>query len=86
MTNDNNIFKKFSDIITSYQDSPKLGGNIPHSNNNSRCLNCKQPLVNTNFSPFCGAIYLGAWNSERAKDAKGSEKNTMLGFSEIFRQ
>jgi hypothetical protein len=29
---------------------------------------------------------LGAWNSERAKDAKGSEKNTMLGFSEIFRQ
>jgi endogenous inhibitor of DNA gyrase (YacG/DUF329 family) len=83
-----NPFTNFNEIVNAYQDSPTYVRGSPNTTNSSRCLNCKQPLVNTNFSPFCGAICLGAWNSERAKDAKGSgeEKNTMsmLGFSTVF--
>ena len=86
----NNPFTNFKEIINAYQDSPTYVRSSPttknNSSSNSRCLNCKQPLVNTNFSPFCGAICLGSWNLERAKDAKGSEKNTMLGFSKVFEQ
>jgi hypothetical protein len=87
MTN-NNPLKEFSDIIEFYNSPPtSTSTRSPTTkNSNSRCLKCKQPLVNTNFSPFCGAICLGAWNSERAKDAKGSDKNAMLGFSEVFSQ
>ena len=84
----NNPLKEFSDIIEFYQ-SPTTGTSTRSpttKNNSSRCMNCKQPLVNTKFSPFCGAICLGTWNSERAKDAKGSERNTMPSFSEVLRQ
>jgi endogenous inhibitor of DNA gyrase (YacG/DUF329 family) len=82
-----NPLTNFNEIVNAYQDSHTYVRGSPNTTiNSSRCLNCKQPLVNTNFSPFCGAICLGAWNSERAKDAKGSEKNLMLSFSEVFRQ
>jgi hypothetical protein len=81
--NDNNTFKEFSDIITSYQDSPR-GGNIPYSNKNTfRCLQCQREIVSSRYSPYCSEGCMSKHDAGIPAE-KEHNNNLMSQFSKVF--
>ena len=84
----NNPFKDFSGIITSYQDSSIGDGNFsqPSNKNTFRCLQCQRQISLSQYSPYCSSHCMNGHDKGIKTDHKGSEKNTMLGFSEVFIQ
>ena len=90
MTYDNNVFKKFSDIITSYQGSSIGREKFSQASNKNtfRCPTMSETDIFESIYPLCSSHCMNEHDKgiDKKIDHKGSEKNAMLSFSKVFEQ